>query len=89
MKDGIINLECAEATVGNIKLDFIDPETQKPKVKPRTRPEVRLVHRFSGSLFPDVNKDRIKTLCTINQKQLSWGRLYYDTLPSSRDMFTI
>lgn len=40
VKEGVIRLECAEARVGSIKLDFIDPETQKPKAKPRTKPEV-------------------------------------------------
>ena len=39
-KDGQLRVDCAEAMVGKIDLHFIDPKTQKPREKPRTRPEV-------------------------------------------------
>ncbi|KAF5835670.1 surface antigen-domain-containing protein [Dunaliella salina] len=42
--DGIVSLECAEATVGDVKLTFIDGKTQQPVESPRTRPEVILRH---------------------------------------------
>lgn len=47
-KDGVISLDCAEANVGSIALNFIkttkdgDAVTQHRNDKPRTRPEVRV-----------------------------------------------
>ncbi|GAX81347.1 hypothetical protein CEUSTIGMA_g8778.t1 [Chlamydomonas eustigma] len=39
-KEGILRIQCAEAVVGSIDLQFIDPQTQLPREKPRTRPEI-------------------------------------------------
>jgi len=53
VSDGIIRVDCAEVVVDRIALNFIDPKTQKPREKPRTRPEIILRHLTtkSGSVY--------------------------------------
>ncbi len=40
ISDGVLRVQCAEAVVGRIDLHFIDPKTQLPVEKPKTRTEV-------------------------------------------------
>ena len=62
VSDGVIRVDCAEVVVGRIALNFIDPKTQQPRDKPRTRPEIILRHLTtkSGSVYRYVSRLRGK-----------------------------
>ncbi len=43
-EDGQLQLRCAEAVVGSVQLRFLDPATNSPKDKTRTKPHIITRH---------------------------------------------